>query len=405
MEWNRSVRAFAFLVVVLPFLAFSEETPNRVLWCRPPVRDLPALMTCSDGEQVTSVRDWETKRRGEVLDFFTRQIYGVRPVERPDNLSFVPIDADRVMLDGQAVRKRIEVRYTGPLGSGSFTVTAFIPTARRPAPAFVLICNRDPKENLDPERNRKTEFWPVEKIVKRGFAAIAFYNGELSSDEYREELTDGVHAVFGPKIRTDESWGSFSAWAWGASRVMDWIESEPLLDAARVAVVGHSRGGKTSLWAGATDTRFALTCVNDSGCGGARLNRVTLPLAETFSLIDIVNPHWFCLNHRNWDYRDRELPFDQHELMALIAPRLLAVGSASLDWGAGPYGEYLSCRHASPAWELYGRIGLKPSAFPEEGAECSEGSLSYHLRKGGHDLNLEDWTVYMNFAERHGWGE
>ena len=395
---------FATLIFAATLAAASpEETPNRVLWCRPPVKDLPEMMVGTNGGKVVSVSDWETRRRGEILDFFRRQIYGVRPVERPESLSFVPIGEDCLMLGGEAVRKRVEIRYAGPFGSGSFAVTAFLPTARRPAPAFVLICNRDPKENLDPDRNRKTEFWPVEEIVKRCFAAIAFYNGELSSDEYREELTDGVHAVFGPKVRTAESWGSFSAWAWGASRVMDWIETEPSLDAARVAIVGHSRGGKTSLWAGATDSRFALTCVNDSGCGGARLNRVTLPLAETFSLIDIVNPHWFCLNHRAWDYRDRELPFDQHELMALVAPRLLAVGSASSDWGAGPYGEYLSCFYASPAWELYGQPGLVPSAFPEEGGECSLGRLSYHLRKGAHDLNLEDWNVYMSFAERHGW--
>jgi len=390
--------------VVWSVLANGGNAHRHVLLSQPPVKDLPDLLTATDGTRIATVQDWERKRRGELVDFFERQVYGVRPVERPATLEFRPTEPDKVMMDGRAVRKRIAVHYAAPDGKeGVFNVLAFIPKRATPAPAFVLICNRSPAKNLDPERRARTPFWPVEEIVARGYAAIAFHNSELSSDDAREELEDGVHAVFGPQVRADESWGSFSAWAWGASRVLDWIETEPSLDAAKVAVVGHSRGGKTSLWAGATDTRFALTCVNDSGCGGARLNKVELPLAETFSLIDHVNPHWFCRNHRKWDYRDTELPFDQHELLALIAPRLLAVGSASADWGAGPYGEHLSCVYASPAWELYGQKGLAPSAFPLPDAACSDGSLSYHLRRGGHDLNLHDWNRYMDFAAEHGW--
>ena len=290
-------------------------------------------------------------------------------------------------------------------GEGSFVFTAFIPVQKRPAPAFLLICNRDPVKNLDPERKVKSGFWPVEEIVERGYAAIAFYNGDVAPD-CSWDFNRGVFRVFQRNWERDsESWAILSAWAWGASRVMDWIETEPLLDAKHVGVVGHSRGGKTALLAGVTDTRFAMACSNCSGCGGAKLNHVELPESEHFDQIYDAIGCWFCGNFAAYRCRDADIDFDQHMWAALVAPRLLAIASASEDAWAGQEGEFYTARLASPAWELYGRKGLvaPDGKFPGADRPLQAGSVSYHMRTGEHNLTPYDWARYMDFADAHGW--
>ena len=346
--------------------------------------------------------------REEGVRLFAQKVFGVRPVERPRNLAFSSDAPDRVMMDGAALRKLVRISYGGPFATNSFRAVAFIPkaaSAERPVPAFVFICNRDPAENIDPERVKKSGFWPAEEIVRRGFAAIAFFNGEIALDRNTGN-TDGVFACFEDvtvKYRPKNRWGAISAWAWGASRVMDWIETEPSINAKKVAVVGHSRGGKTALWAAVTDTRYAMSCVNDSGCCGSKLNRMDLPKSEHFTDIVSSFPFWFCPDFIRCVNRDAELPWDQHQLLALVAPRLLCVASASDDVWAGPEGEFEACRLASPAWEAHGQKGLVAAGFPPPEKPLQDGSISYHLRTGGHGLKPYDWTCYLDFAARHGW--
>ena len=370
----------------------------------PVPRDVPALMVTKAGQKVTDVATWEKVRRPELLDVFLENEYGRRPVERPDTLAFETAEPDRLMMDGKAIRKRVRVSWKGHLAAQSFVFTAFIPvTAKeRPAPGFILICNRPAAANIDPERVKKSEFWPAEEIVARGYAALAFWNGDVALDNARSNCTQGVHACWA-KERTADSWGALSAWAWGASRVLDWVETEPLLDAKHFGVVGHSRGGKTSLLAGVTDTRFAMACVNDSGCSGAKLNHIDLPKSESIARITKVFPHWFCLNYRNFAGKEFEMDFDQHMMVALMAPRAVAIASASKDHWAGQRGEYASALLASPAWELYGKRGLVSDGFPNPGEARQDGTVSYHLREGVHNLTLHDWNRYMDFADRLGW--
>ena len=368
-----------------------------------PPKDVPELMRTADGTAVTDRATWENVRRGEIRGLFLREIYGRRPGEKPARLSFTAVEPDKVMLDGRAVRKRIRVSYGDRCGDSSFVFTAFIPTAAKPAPAFLLICNRDPKENLDPERNVKSGFWPVEQIVARGYAAIAFFNGDVAKDRCWD-YDNGVFGVFErPYERTSESWGVLSAWAWGASRVMDWIETEPTLDAKHVAVVGHSRGGKTSLLAGVSDERFAMSCVNCSGCGGAKLNHMQLPRSEHYDQIWYSFGCWFCGNFEKYLHCEHKAPFDAHWWAALMAPRLLAIASASEDDWAGQEGEFQTAHLASPAWELYGQKGLVGETFPSADKPLQEGSISYHMRTGEHNLTPYDWDRYMDFADLHGW--
>ena len=370
-----------------------------------PPKDVPELMRTADGRPVADRETWERVRRGEIRDIFLREIYGRRPAERPARLSFSAAEPDRTMLDGRAVRKRVRVSYGDRCGDSSFVFTAFVPTSasRKPAPAFLLVCNRDPKQNLDPERNVRSGFWPVEQIVGRGYAAIAFFNGDVAKDACWD-YANGVFGVFErPHERTPESWGVLSAWAWGASRVMDWIETEPTLDARHVAVVGHSRGGKASLLAGVSDERFAMACVNCSGCGGAKLNHMSLPLSEHYDQIWNSVGCWFCGNFEKYLCREHEAPFDTHWWMSLMAPRLLAVASASTDSWAGQEAEFEAARLASPAWRLYGKEGLVGDAFPGADRPLQAGAVSYHMRTGDHNLTPFDWDRYMDFADAHGW--
>ena len=393
---------------LLPVVALAVLTSGAV----PVPTEVPELLRCEDGSEVRTVDQWEKSRRGEILSFFTKEVYGRRPVGCPENLRFEPAEADAVMMNGSAIRKRVRASWTGPRGSWSFVFTAFIPKKAADAgvrsPAFLLICNRPPDVNIDPTREKKSYFWPAEEIVDRGYAAIAFYNGDLAPDDKCPVFTNGVYRIYGD--RGADTWGALSAWAWGASRVMDWIETEPALDAAHVAVVGHSRGGKTALVAGVTDSRFAMACSNDSGCSGAKLNHIDLPKSESVRIITGAFRHWFSLEYDKWADREREMPYDQHEWIALMAPRLVAIASATEDDWAGQLGEFHAARLASPAWELYGKRGLvapeNPPTVgdrPVDGLAYQEGSVSYHIRPGQHTLSSYDWHRYMDFADRHGW--
>ena len=378
---------------------------------------VPELMKTFDGLPVTDRTIWETVRRRELRQRFLERMYGLPPVyaETPD-VRFTLEEPDKTMMDGMAVRRRMRIHYRGPSGADSFIAIAFIPKSDKPVPAFLLICNRSPKENLDPEREKRTGFWPAEQIVGRGYAAVAFFNGDIAPETYNPATAflTGVFACYErPQDRTDLSWGTLHAWAWGASRVLDWLETEPRIDARRVAVVGHSRCGKTALIAGAVDERFAMTCANCSGCGGAKLAHTNLPDSEHYdSFLGSRVTYWFCgnfqrycINHDRMDRPSSEwMDFDQHEWAALVAPRLLAIASASEDCWAGPQGEFHTARLASPAWELYGRKGLDATAtMPPPDTPLQDGDVSYHMRTGKHDLTPYDWDVYMNFADTHGW--
>ena len=326
------------------------------------------------------------KSREVLVEFFTDNEFGRRPAEaeKPPLLKFEKLSDDKLMPDGKMVRKQARVVYGGSFGTNSFPVTAFVPAgAKGPVPAFLLICNRSYGENCDPEREKKSDFFPVEEIVKRGFAAVSFYTWDVAPD-YNTGNTKGVFEAFEKpgSYRNPKLWGTLSAWAWGASRALDWLETVPEIDAAKVAVVGHSRGGKTALWAAVTDKRFAGVCVNGSGCAGAKLNHLNLPKSEHIAQIVRTFQYWFCLDYTFWANREREMPFDQHELLACVAPRLLAVGSGSKDDWAGPEGERKATELARAAWK-------------------DKSCVSYHCHDGKHDLGLFDWNIYLSHAERH----
>ncbi len=253
---------------------------------------------------------------------------------------------------------------------------------------------------IESSRGMASGRWPVELILSRGYGLATIYYGDIDPD-FDDGFGNGIQGLIDPSgaDREPSSWGSIAAWSWGLSRAMDYFEQDEEIDQERVAVMGHSRLGKTSLWAGAEDERFAMVISNNSGCGGAALSR--RPYGERVSRINTSFPHWFA--SRFHDYNDNEgaLPVDQHMLMALMAPRPLYVASAQEDNWADQRGEYLSLYYGSSAYRLYdSRISLDQK-MPAVDQPVSSGSLGYHIRTGEHDVKKYDWEQYLDFADRH----
>lgn len=361
---------------------------------------LPDPLTTTAGARVISSAEWP-KRRAELLELFRENIYGRMPVGRPDSLKFDVFDVATNAMDGKATRKQVKISFRGPGGEGAIKLVLFTPNAAtQPAPCFLLICNRS-VTNIDPTRQMKSDFWPAEQIVARGYAAAAFFNGDVAADKANSFET-GVHAIFTPPgTRKPDSWGTIAAWAWGASRCLDYLVTDRQVDGKRVAVVGHSRGGKTALWAAAEDERFAMAVSNESGSTGAAIARQKE--GEQIANINKSFPFWFNANYRKFDGREEELPIDQHELLALVAPRLLYVGSAIEDKWSDPKNEFLATVHASPVYELLGRKGIGATEFPKLDAPIQLGDIAYHVRTGKHNLTAYDWNCFMDFTDKRGW--
>lgn len=359
---------------------------------------LPDPLTGFQGRTVSTREQWLAERRDEILEYFKENVYGKVPSAHVLSMRSELISAEKGM-DGRAVRKKVLITYEGPGGTGTLPFVLFVPTARDSVrvPAFLFMNNRG-LAAADPDRKRRSGFWPAERIIERGYAAAVFQVEDVDPDEH-DGFRNGVHGIIDPpgEARPKNAWGTIAAWAWGAQRVMDALEQDPEIDAGKVALVGHSRCGKTALWAAAQDERFAMVVSNNSGCTGAAVSRGKQ--GETIRDINEVFPHWFAENYKRFNDNVDELAVDQHMLLGLIAPRFLYVASASEDRWADPESEFLSVVAAERVYRLFGHDGLGTRRFPPADSPIFGDRIGYHLRTGKHDLTEYDWERFMDFAD------
>jgi len=368
---------------------------------------LPNPLVTESGQPVDSAQRWQQERRGELLQLFRKHVYG-QPLPQGERWQFRPIDIQDQMLQGKATRKRVRLELVR--GDGIFpvlTVTLWLPNGKQAVPAFVGMhlfeSASDTPVPGKPLEQRVDRELPgprlMEVILNRGYAVATLDAQEFCPDD-KKRFREGALAVFQPNRQGypgPEEGGAISTWAWGLSRALDYLQSDPAIDGQRVAVIGHSRMGKTALWAGAQDERFALVISNNSGCGGAALSRRNF--GETVARINTVFPHWFCGNFSQYNRRESTLPVDQHELISLIAPRPVYVASAEDDRWADPRGEFLAAVGADSVYRLLGKNGIDATQ-PPIGKSVGE-TIGYHVRVGKHALADYDWLHYLDFADRH----
>ncbi len=385
---------------------------------------MPDLLTLNNGQEVRSIKDWEQKRRPEILKMFRDEVYGSIP-DIDLSPTSIEILESKSALDGTAVRRQIVIDYNRNGKQLRINVLLYLPKDVLAPPMFVgynfygnqttindpniVLTDSWVRDNEDmritdnsaseASRGKRSHRWAIPKIISEGFGIALIYYGDVDPD--KDDFSDGVHSLLyeeGQVRPQENAWGAISAWAWGMSEVLNVLKKDDSLIDSKFISFGHSRLGKTSLWTGALDERFDIVISNDSGCGGAALFR--RKYGETASVINKSFPHWFNDSFKKYSGSEEALPIDQHMLIALMAPRPVYIASAQDDRWADPNGEYLSGYHASSVYKLYGEKALTNIAQPNI-HEPIHNSIGYHIRAGKHDVTEYDWEQFIKFAKKH----
>jgi hypothetical protein len=387
------IPAFVFALSFLSAQALSQNYDELKV----PTYQLPDPFLSLENKKITTVDQWENLRRKEILYLFSKNVYGQMP-KAYDSINFILVNADYTAMSGRAHMKQVRIEVWKKGEMLPVNVVLFLPArARKAVPALLLINNRG-MDNIDFTRKTKSEFWPAEMVIDSGYAIAAFHVSDAAPDN-ADHYQEGVLQLYPEQIKAADGMKAVGAWAWAASRVMDYLLTENQIDPKQIAVVGHSRGGKASLWAGAQDQRFAYVFSNCSGNTGAALSRRMF--GETVKKINTTFPYWFNDNYKKFNDSVNQLPVDQHMLIGLIAPRPVYVTNATKDLWADPKGTFLALKEAEKVYSLYKlKSGLGAEMPPPE-TPVLQSSLGYHLRTGEHDLNMYDWTQFVRFVKYH----
>ncbi|MEX0287574.1 MAG: acetylxylan esterase [Flavobacteriaceae bacterium] len=409
-----------YVLILVPMSIVAQEYNTEE--AEVPEYKLPELLVNQSGKRISTIEAWEKDRRAEVLKLFEEEVYGKQALET------IAVDASEKLIDSIAFEGKAslsEMTFTFKANGKSLkaVLLLILPNVNHPVPIFLgynfngnhtLLHNSSislPKgwvmsgdqigvinnEATAVSRGSKYARWPVLNILARGYGLATMHYGDIDPD-YDDGFQNGIHALFSTSGNRNKSdWGSIASWSFGLSKIMDRLEKDPRINPDQVTVFGHSRLGKTALWAGAIDKRFALVISNNSGCGGAALSK--RQFGETVAAINNRFPHWFCDNFKSYNNRELSMPFDQHQLLALIAPRPLYVASAKNDNWADPKGEFLSLKYASEVYSLYDEGNRISVDQPPQNTPLIQNSLGYHLRNGNHDVTPYDWEQFMNFAD------
>lgn len=421
-------RAFAFLAFMTLTAALSAAEMNfpdpKSL---PSNAGLPDALTAMDGKPVSTREVWKEKRAPELRSLFQHYEYGTMPASA--KVTAKVLREDKAALGGKTTLREIELTLSQPEGGVIHLLIVTPNEAKKPSPVFLgLNFNGnhallpDPQIYVPPtwksrkgltlEQSRGSEFdtWALDQAIARGYAVATFWNSELVPDDkdaaeaMLQKLRPGQSAERGPSDTA-----TIAAWAWCLSRAVDYLVTDSAIDAKRIAVVGHSRNGKTALLAAAFDERIALAVPSQAGCGGTAPCRVSdelakegsngRPTVETVRQINKSFPHWFCGNFKAFNDEPARLPFDQHELIALCAPRPVLLSCATEDVWANPPGQFEMLKAADPVYKLVAGEGLGATQMPEI-SKLLPSRLGYYIRPGKHSMTREDWAVWLDYADK-----
>ena len=363
-------------------------------------RDLLPILQHEDGTPVTP-ETWE-QRREELLKALATYSYGFTDTHPVTVRSEIVKESKDYA--SKVWQQKINLTLSNEdLGEFTFPIWVFRPKKAEKPPVLLHVAFFRGSIATEAPIYRI----PVEEITDRGYALVSVRYTDMLGETHYGRFIDGLATFFGvtKENRQPDTWGRIGMWAYGASRIMDYLQTRDDLDHEHTTIIGHSRLGKTALWAGAQDTRFWCTISNCSGYGGAATSKGGSPESEKIrDFADDRNAvwDWFCNNFMTFEDKENEKPYDQSWLLACVAPRLLYVGSAVDDFWADPKSEFVSTLWASQAWEMLGKTGLvTPDKLPEAGDVCADGNVGYHMRHGSHFLSREDWNNYMDFIDRH----
>ncbi len=373
----------------------------------PELDGLPELRRGHDGTRVETAEDLATWRAKELRALFSHYLYGVAPPAVPVT---VQERGPITILDGAGVYRELEVVLDGD--GPRLHVALFLPAGVERPPVLVGL-NKCGAQTLleDPAIRQTTGFvaaaceggargsqlaqWSIASVLAQGVAVATFHDSDAAPDDASQPSP--VSARFVPTAPTAASWGAIAVWSWSVSRVVDALVVSPWVDGSRIGAFGHSRRGKTALWAAANDARISLVVAHQSGLAGAAPSRSAQ--GETMQFINALFPHWFCGNYKRFIGREARLPVDQHELLALLAPRAVLITDGDDDAWANPPGALADVRAADEAWQLFGDEGL----VEDEGAARprTDTTLVWRSRPGGHETTTADWATFLSFVKRH----